>query len=114
MKINVYISCIILSVLASRGAEFDLGTHGTLSVIVPEDWSVNAKAVARSDGTPIGYSFAIKPRSDANAKCLITLAYLTNGIPNKEIISKEVLRGAGQNSSAMLPMQSYRCGRHGR
>lgn len=92
MKINVYICCIILSVLASHGAEFDLGTHGTLSVTIPDDWSANGKAVDRPDGTPIGYAFAFKPRNNANAKCLLTFAYATNGAPNKEVIRKEVLR----------------------
>src|SRR6266481_2565497 len=92
MKIRVCICCIILSALASHGAEFDLGTHGKLSVTVPDDWSINGKAVNRPDGTAIGYAFAIKPRSDANAKCLLRFAYTTNGVPNKEIIRKEVLR----------------------
>jgi len=92
MKIHVYICWLLLSVLASQAAEFDLGPHGTLSVAVPDDWSINGKAVNRPDGTPIGYAFALKPRSDANAKCLLTFAYTTNGAPNKEVIRKEVLR----------------------
>ncbi len=90
MKIKIYICCIILSVLSSRGSEFDLGTHGTISITVPDDWSVDGKAVDRPGGTPIGYTFAIKPRSDANAKCLSAFAYATNGVPNKEVIRKEV------------------------
>jgi hypothetical protein len=92
MKIAVYICCLVLSVLASHGAEFDLGTHGKLSITVPDDWRVNGKAIDRPGGTPLGYAFAIKPRGDANAKCLLTFAYATNGAPNKEIIRKEVLR----------------------
>ena len=92
MKICVYICCFIFFTLASQGAEFDLGTHGTLSVTVPDGWRVNGKAAIRPDGTSIGYAFAIKPRSDANAKCLLTFAYTTNGAPNKEVIRKEVLR----------------------
>lgn len=96
MRIHTYIGCILLSVLSSRAAEFDLGTHGTLSVSVPDDWSINGKAVNRADGTPIGYAFAIKPRSDANAKCLLTFAYTTNGAPNKEAIRKEALRNTEQ------------------
>jgi hypothetical protein len=92
MKIHAYIVCILLSVLSSGAAEFDLGTHGTLSVSVPEDWSINGKAVDRPDGSPLGYVFAIKPRSDANAKCLLTFAYTTNGAPNRETVRKEVLR----------------------
>jgi hypothetical protein len=92
MKIYSYICGIILTTLGSQGADFDLGTRGTLSVSVPDDWSVIGKAVNRPDGTPIGYAFAIKPRSDANAKCLLTFAYTTNGVPNKEANRKEVLR----------------------
>jgi hypothetical protein len=94
MKILVCICCIILSAFASQGAEFDLGTHGTLSVDVPDDWNINGKAVAvnRPDGSAIGYAFAIKPRSDANARCLLTFVYTTNGVPNKETIRKDVLR----------------------
>lgn len=92
MKIHIYIGCLILSVLACRGADFDLGAHGTLSVTVPDDWSINGKAVNRPDGTPAGYAFTIKPRSNANANCLLTFAYITNGVPNQEIIRKEVLR----------------------
>jgi hypothetical protein len=83
-------------VLSSEAAEFDLGTHGTLSVSVPEDWRIDGKAVNRPDGTPIGYVFAIRPRSDAIAKCLLTFAYTTNGAPNKEIIHKEVLLSTEQ------------------
>jgi len=92
MKIHAYIVTIILAIVSSYGAEFDLGTHGTLSVTVPDDWSINGKAANKADGTPIGYSFAIKPRSNANAKCLLTIAYITNGVPNKQALQKEVLR----------------------
>ncbi len=92
MKINIYICFIVFLVLASHGADFDLGKHGTLSITVPENWSATGKAVNRPDGTPIGYVFAFKPRSDANAKCLLTFAYVTNGVPNEVVIQKDVLR----------------------
>src|SRR4051795_9859931 len=92
MKIQIYIFCVIFSVLASQGAEFDLGTHGVLSVTMPDNWSINGKAANRPDGTPIGYALAIKPRTAANGKCLLTFAYITNGAPNKEAIRKDVLR----------------------
>jgi len=92
MKIHSYILCAVLSALSIQAAEFDLGTHGTLSVTVPDNWSITGKAVNRPDGTPIGYAFAIKPRTAANAKCLLTFAYTTNRAPNKEVIRKEVLR----------------------
>jgi len=91
MKIHIGIYCIILSVLACHGADLDLGAHGTLSVTVPADWSVNGKSADRPDGTPIGYALAFMPRGDANAKCLVTFLYVTNGAPNKEAIRKEVL-----------------------
>jgi hypothetical protein len=92
MKLNTYIVCIIFAVLSGYAADFDLGDHGTLSLTVPADWSINGKAVDRPDGTPIGYAFAIKPRNEADAKCLLTIAYVTNGVPNKEALKKEVLR----------------------
>jgi len=91
MKVHIYSWCIILSALASQGVEFDLGKRGTLSVIVPDGWHVNGKAANKADGTPIGYAFAIKPRRHANAKCLLTFAYTTNGAPNKEGIRNMVL-----------------------
>ena len=59
---------------------------------IPDNWSINGKAANRPDGTPIGYTFVVKPRTDANARCLLTFAYTTNGAPNKELIRKEVLR----------------------
>lgn len=92
MRNNAYICCIAFLAFAGRGAEFDLGEHGTLSVTVPESWSVTSKAANRSDGTPIGYAFAFKPRSDAMAKCLLTFAYVTNRVPDKQTIQKDVLR----------------------
>jgi hypothetical protein len=92
VRIHICIVCILLAAFSSQAAEFDLGTNGTLSVSVPGDWSISGNAVNRPDGTPIGYAFAIKPRSDANAKCLLTFAYTTNGAPNKDVIRKEVLR----------------------
>jgi hypothetical protein len=99
MKIYAYILCAVISTFSIQAAEFDLGTHGTLSVTVPDSWSINGKAANRPDGTPIGYAFAIKPRSAANAKCLLTFAYTTNGAPNKEAIRKEVLRITEQFAS---------------
>src|SRR6266513_2057621 len=91
MKTKVYSCCLILSALASHGADFDLGNHGTLSVTVPGDWSASGKAANRPDGTPI-YNLAFNPRSETNAKCLLTFAYFTNSVPDRERIRKEVLR----------------------
>ncbi|WP_395739521.1 hypothetical protein [Prosthecobacter sp.] len=96
MKTLTCLICLLLSVLTSPAADFDLGTRGTLSVGVPEDWTVNGKAVNDPDGTPIGYAFAFKPRSEAHAKCLLTFGYTTNGAPNKDDIQEKVLRATEQ------------------
>jgi hypothetical protein len=92
MKLYIHIYCLFLAVFASRGAEFDFGNRGKLSISIPDDWTINGHAMKTDDGTPMGYTFAIKPRSDANAKCLLTFIYAANGAPNREAISKEVLR----------------------
>jgi hypothetical protein len=91
MKILICICCLTLTVLASHGADFDLGAHGTLSVNVPADWSVKGKPVNDSDGVPLGYAFAFKPNSDANAKCLLTFIYPKGGASDKEAIRKEIM-----------------------
>jgi hypothetical protein len=92
MRIHTYLFGIFLFVLNCHGAQFDLGAHGTLSVSIPDDWSISGKAANGDDGTPIGYAFAMKPLSDANAKCLLTLAYTTKDAPDQESLRKEVLR----------------------
>jgi len=96
MKIHAYILCAVISALNLQAAEFDLGTHGTLSATVPDNWSISGRVANRPDGTAIGYALAIKPRNAANAKCLLTFAYTRNGAPNKEAIRKEVLRTTKQ------------------
>lgn len=93
MKIHICICSILLFIFTCHGTDFDLGTRGTLSITLPEDWKIKGEPAKDKDGTPIGYAFAIKPRSDANAKCLLTFAYIKNGAPNKEAIRKKVLRG---------------------
>lgn len=92
MKLVTIIFCVLVSVLGGRGAEFDLGTHGSMSITDSDGWSISGKAVTNPDGRPLGYAFAIKPRTDAHAKCLLTFIYTTNGAPNKEALRKEVLR----------------------
>lgn len=91
MRIPAYLLYAVVSALSIQAAEFDLGTHGTLSITVPDNWSIVGKAANRPDGTPIGYAFATKPRTVENAKCLLTFAYTTNGTPSKDDIRKEVL-----------------------
>jgi hypothetical protein len=92
VKIVACLCCLIFSVLAGHGAEFDLGAHGTLSITVPEGWNIHGRPLPGPGGNPRGYTFAIKPRSDANAKCMLSFFYVTNGAPNKEAIRKDVLR----------------------
>jgi hypothetical protein len=105
MKIYHYIFCAVISALRVQAAEFDLGTNGTLSATAPDNWSINGKSANRPDGTPIGYALAIKPRTAANGKCLLTFAYITNGAPNKEAIRKEVLRITKQFASESVEKQ---------
>jgi hypothetical protein len=83
---------MIFSASIGRGADFDLGTHGKLSVSVPEDWGVNGKSANTPEGKALGYTFAFKPRNDANAKCLLTFVYQTNGATSKDAVRQEVLR----------------------
>jgi len=90
MKITAFFPFII-PVLSIYAADFDLGGHGVLSVDVPEKWTVNSEPAAKTDGTQIGYAFAIKPLNDANAKCLLTFAYVNDGKPDQERIRNKVL-----------------------
>ncbi len=94
MKTFACICLVTLSILSSRGADFDLGSHGTLSIAVPDDWRVNGQEVLGFNGKVMevtGYALAIKPRNCANAKCLLTFLYGTNGAPNLETIREGAL-----------------------
>src|SRR5260221_12698239 len=92
MKLRVTILLLVAAALSCQAADFDLGSRGVLSVKVPEKWTVTGRAVNRPDGTPIGFNLAIAPKNEANAKCLLTFAYVTNGSPNKALLQKEGLR----------------------
>lgn len=48
MKIRLSIVCAVLSILSAQAAEFDLGTHGTLSVNVPDNWRVSGNEATSS------------------------------------------------------------------
>jgi hypothetical protein len=92
MKAHVFICCLILSVLRSQAAEFDLGTNGNLSVTIPKDWTVRSKALDKSDGTPIGYLLGFELGSPASAKGMVTFFYERIGFRSKENINQLVLR----------------------
>ncbi len=92
MKTIVAAGYLLAGLFAAHGADFKLGKRGTLSITVPENWSAEEHVVNRPDGKPLGYTFDFKPRGNANAKCLLTFACVTNGAPNKEVIDTEVLR----------------------
>jgi hypothetical protein len=91
MKINAYIVCIIFTVLSSLGAEFGFGTNATLSVTVPGNWSIISDNSKKPDGTVYAYTFIFKPRTDENARCVLSITYTTNGVQNKEALQKDVL-----------------------
>ena len=75
MKTILTLGFITFSIVCPA-AEVDLGTHGTLSIAVPETWMLNSNAANRPDGFPVGFALAFKPRNQANAKGLLTLAYV--------------------------------------
>lgn len=75
MKTIVIPGLIIVPSVVGLAAEVDLGSHGILSFAVLDTWTVNSNPAKGADGSPVGFAFAFKPRSQANAKCLLTLAY---------------------------------------
>jgi hypothetical protein len=92
MKIIFTLGSLIVLSVVCPAAEVDLGTHGILSFAVPESWTVNSNPANSADGSPVGFAFAFKPRSQANAKCLLSLAYVKGTKLDKERIRQEVLR----------------------
>ena len=90
-KVFLTLGTLLISITAF-GADFDLGSYGVLSIDVPDEWVVNDKAINNSEGDPLGYAFAFKPRSGANAKCLLTFAWVGNERPDKPIIKKELIK----------------------
>ena len=92
MKIIPALGFLIVFCVVCPAADVDLGTHGILSFAVPETWTVNSNAANRPDGSPVGFALAFKPRGQANAKCLLTLAYVKKTKLDKERIRQEVLR----------------------
>ena len=55
----------ILSALPCRGAEFDLGAPGTLSVDVPAGWTATRMPGGLPGAPPSDYTIAFKPSSGA-------------------------------------------------
>lgn len=92
MKIILTLGLIIVFSAVCPAAEVDLGTRGILSIAVPDGWTTNSKAANKPDGSPVGFALVFKPRSEANAKCLLTLAYVKKTKLDKERIRREVLR----------------------
>jgi len=92
MKIIVTLGLLIGLSSACCAAEFDLGTYGILSFAVPNTWTANSNPAKRADGSPVGHSFIFKPRSQANARCMLSIAYVKSAKPEKERIRREVLR----------------------
>jgi len=87
---------IIAVSIACPAAEVDLGTRGSLSFTLPETWTVNSNPADRPDGSLVGFALAFKPRNQANAKCLLTLAYVKKTPLDKERIRQEVLQATEQ------------------
>ena len=92
MKPLLTLGLILVLSLVCCAAEIDLGARGILSFSVPDTWTVNSNPAKRTDGSPVGFAFAFKPRNQANAKCLLTLAYVKKTMLDKEKIRRELLR----------------------
>ena len=92
MKILLILGLVLaLSILCSAD-DVDLGERGVLSFTVPDGWTVNSNPANRPDGSPVGFALVFKPRSETNAKCLLSFAYVKSTKLDKERIRQEVLR----------------------
>ena len=96
MKTILTLGFILVLSVDCLAADADLGTRGILSFALPETWTVNSNPANRPDGSPVGFALAFKPRSQANAKCLLTLTYVKKTPLDKERIRREVLRATEQ------------------
>jgi hypothetical protein len=85
------IGLLILTALASFGADFDLGAHGVLSVVVPDGWRAKVEPPGKG-----GYALSFQPADGSNVKCLLTFLYGANGKPDKAVIRSAVLRACEQ------------------
>lgn len=106
MRFRTLLSLFAFTVLATQGAEFDLGSHGTLSLTVPTDWRFTSKAINKSNGTPSGIMIVLGPQRDAaSARGMLTMLYATNGAPNKDVVRKDVLRIADRPAAKSVEKQ---------
>lgn len=85
------IGLLILTALASFGADFDLGAHGVLSVVVPEGWTAKEEPPGKG-----GYALSFQPTDGSNVKCLLTFIYGANRKPDKAVIRAALLRSCEQ------------------
>jgi len=93
MKTILTFGFILVLSSVCLAADVDLGSRGILSFVVPDTWTAaNSNPAKSTDGSPVGFAFAFKPRNQANAKCLLTLAYTKKTKLDKERIRREVLR----------------------
>ena len=92
MKIIFTLGFVILLSVVGFGADVDLGTRGILSFAVPDTWTVNSNPAKSAEGSAGGFAFVFKPRNPANAKCLLTLAYIKKTKLDKQRIRQELLR----------------------
>lgn len=81
------IALVILSALSSFGADFDLGTHGVLTVVVPDGWTAKVEPPGKG-----GYALSFQPTDGSNVRCLLTFLYGANRKPDKAVIRAAVLR----------------------
>jgi hypothetical protein len=82
---------LILTTLASFGADFDLGTHGVLSVVVPNGWTATVEIPEKD-----GYALSFQPTDGSNVKCLLTFLYGANRKPDRAVIRAALLRSCEQ------------------
>ena len=82
---------LILTALASFGADFDLGTHGVLSVVVPDGWTAKVEPPGKG-----GYALSFQPTDGSNVKCLLTFLYGANRKPDKAVIRAALLQSCEQ------------------
>jgi hypothetical protein len=92
MKIIAWFAAVLLSVLTARATDFDLDTHGTLSITVPDSWTAKGKPVSDKNGASAAYSVELAPTNNANARGLLMVVFGARGMMDKEAIQKLVLR----------------------
>jgi hypothetical protein len=69
---------------ALRAEDFDLGSHGKVSLKAPEGWTITGKAVTPPGKGEMGYALKVDAPEGVNAKGLITFLYVPEQKPSKE------------------------------